>query len=117
MTAEDSVWPCISRTPVWDASLVDRLNTPEYFGTIVKDLSVDTELEVLHMVCTIPPLRLGQIRAQELVSILTVSFMIIFLSAVSGHSTAGASKSSYKFDFNKGSHFRFDPDEGRCRRI
>lgn len=106
-----------SRAPAFlDDSGTDQ--SPEYFGTIVSDTPIDTQLPVLEWFMPADRQRAADsgrtVRA-------SVYFEGEFYDNVGvrrrGGSSTSLPKKSYKFDFNTGNDFRFDADAGRVTEI
>lgn len=101
-----------SRAP----SYHDPLNSAEYFGTMAVDAGITSALPVLHWFVEnegAANTRTGT-RASAW---FRGEFYDNFFVRIRGGSTAGFAKKSYKFDFNSGGHFRFDPAFGRAEEI
>lgn len=112
VTAEDSDGRA-SRAPVWDANLIDRLNAPEYFGTMIKDPAVDSQLQTLEWFVNDPSAARTDAGTRASVYYNGEFYDNIFVRR-RGQSSAGWYKRNYKFDFNKGHHFKHTEGEGRA---
>ncbi len=108
----------VSRSPLWDASVVEQDNAPEYYGTMIADPAVDSDLPVFYWflepgtessVRTTGGTRTSVFYAGE--------FYDNAFVRVRGGSTSGLAKNSFKIDFNRGNHFRFDPNHPRVSEI
>jgi hypothetical protein len=84
-------------------------NSPEYYGTVVKNPSVNTQLPVIEWF-------VENVSASERDSGTrgSVYYLGEFYDNIiihrRGGSTAGQAKTHFKFDFNSGYRFRFDPN-------
>ena len=86
--------------------------TPEYFGAVIEDPSIESNLPVLHWF--VEDTAAANTDAGTRASAwFNGQFYDNFFVRIRGASTRGLQKKSYKFDFNPGDHFRFDPDERR----
>ena len=106
-----------SRAPAFlDQSGSDQ--SPEYFGTVVADPMVESQVPVLQWF--IEP---GTERRAETVRGARASvfygdqFYDNVFVRLRGGSSANQPKKSFKFDFNTANDFRFHPDAGRVREI
>lgn len=97
-----------SRSPEFPS----QTESPEYFGTMAADPSVESSLPVLHWF--VRSAAAANTRGGTRCSLFfDGEFLDNVFVRLRGGSSAGLAKKSYKFDFNPGFKFRFHPDEGR----
>jgi hypothetical protein len=111
VTAEDSIGQ--SRR---DPAFLDPTNSPEYFGTIIADPAAASSLPTLFWFVASPGAA-GTGRGTRSSVHFDGQFYDNVFTRVRGASSQGVAKKSYKFDFNTGHHFRFDPDAPRVEEI
>ncbi len=108
----------VTRMPLWDTSVIDRTNAPEYFGTVTTDASINSNLPVLHWFL--------QPGTENAAGTSTGTRASVFFDGefydnvfvrVRGASTSRLNKKSYKIDFNQGYHFEFDSRYDRVSEI
>jgi hypothetical protein len=91
-------------------------NSPRYFGTNVEDPSVNHDIPVFYWWTANPTAAITTTGTR-----CSVAFRGEFYDNVFVRNRGGSSKwykkQSLKFDFNKGNHFRFDPNVGRAEEI
>ncbi len=106
-----------SREPAFlDATGSDQ--SPEYFGTIVSDAVIDTNLPVLEWYVPDDKVRAAGTRGGARGSVFyNGEFYDNIFVRLRGGSSASLNKKSYKFDFNTANDFRFDSDFGRVSEI
>jgi hypothetical protein len=102
----------LGRAPLY----LDPARSPEYLGTVVLDPSLVSQLPILQWFVQIPVLAATSAGTRASVSFDGEFHDNVYVRLRGGSST-GWPKVSYKFDFNPGNHFRFDPDEGRVEEI
>ena len=123
MCIRDSVTTQVSggvttRAPLWDTSVIDRSNAPEYFGTMVSDPSVDSNLPVFQWFIQPGTEAAARTRTGTRASVFYGGqFYDNVFVRVRGGSTASLPKNSYKFDFNQGYHFEYDSRFDRVSEI
>ncbi|MFN0126694.1 MAG: CotH kinase family protein [Verrucomicrobiales bacterium] len=84
----------------------DPRSSPEYFGTVVADGSIDTRLPVLHRFVETPSR--AELRSGTRASVwYNGEFYDNIFIRQRGGTSAAWPKKSYKIDFNDGFHFRF----------
>ncbi|MEM7315977.1 MAG: CotH kinase family protein, partial [Planctomycetota bacterium] len=107
-----------TRNPLWDTSVIDRSNAPEYFGTMIVADNVDSNLPVLQWFLQPGQESAARSRSGTRTSVFYAGELYdnVFVR-VRGGSTAGLPKNSFKFDFNQGYHFQFDERYGRVSEI
>jgi hypothetical protein len=107
-----------SRYPLWADEVVDRTAAPEYFGTMIVDDSVDSQLPVLYWFLAPGTEQASRTRTGTRASVYFAGQLYdnVFVR-VRGGTTASLSKNSYKIDFNPDHHFRFDPALPRVSEI
>ncbi|MDG2399257.1 MAG: CotH kinase family protein [Akkermansiaceae bacterium] len=82
----------------------DPLNSPEYYGTVVLDPTLNSDLPVLEWFIENP--KAANNRTGTRVAVMHLGeFYDNVYCRIRGGSSAGLSKKSYKFDFNTGHHF------------
>ena len=111
ITAEDSA--SVSRR---EPAFLDSANSPEYFGTMVDDPAVVSALPTLFWFVASPGAANTGSGTRSSVSFDGQFYDNVFTRR-RGASSAGVAKKSYKFDFNSGHHFRFDPAAPRVSEI
>lgn len=84
----------------------DPRTSPEFFGTVIVDPSINTQLPVLHRFVEIPARAELRSGARASVSFDGEFYDNVFIRQRGGTSAAWPKK-SYKIDFNDGHHFRF----------
>lgn len=95
----------------------DPLDSPEYFGTIALDPSVNTSLlPVIHWF-TDDPVGTTQVAGARSSIYFEGEFYDNILTDRHGQSTGGFPKKSYDFDFNAGDRFRWKAGERRVKDI
>lgn len=88
------------------------VDAPEYFGTMVQDPSVTSELEIYHWFVENPSAATTQGGTRCSLWYGGEFYDNLFVRRRGG-SSAWWPKRSFKFDFNRGDHFRYDPTRGR----
>ena len=111
ITAEDSA--SVSRR---EPAYLDPANSPQYFGTMVDDPAVVSALPTLFWFVASPGAANTGSGTRSSVSFDGQFYNNVFTRR-RGASSAGVAKKSYKFDFNSGHHFRFDPAAPRVSEI
>ena len=111
VTAEDSA--SVSRR---EPAYLDPANSPQYFGTMVDDPAVVSALPTLFWFVASPGAANTGSGTRSSVSFDGQFYDNVFTRR-RGASSAGVAKKSYKFDFNSGHHFRFDPAAARVSEI
>lgn len=90
----------------------DPLNSPEYFGTVVANPAVSSQLPILQWFVENPAAAPTVSGTRCSVLLLDEFYDNVFVR-IRGNTSQAWPKKNLKFDFNSGNHFRFDPDEGR----
>ncbi|MDG2122078.1 MAG: lamin tail domain-containing protein [Verrucomicrobiales bacterium] len=90
----------------------DSRQSPQYFGTMVQDPNLTTNLPALHWFIQ-SPTRANNTTGTRCSLFFNGEFYDNVFVRTRGGSTSGLEKKSYKFDFNPGYKFKFHPDEGR----
>jgi len=90
----------------------DPENSPEYYGTVVKDPDVDTELPVFHRFLERAAATENSRGTRASVYYLGEFYDNVF-SRIRGGTAISWPKKSYKIEFNDGHHFRFRDDVPR----
>lgn len=83
----------------------DELNSPEYYGTVTLDPTLESDLPVLEWFLENPSAANNRTGTRVAVMHLGEFYDNVYCR-IRGGSSAGLSKKSYKFDFNTGHHFR-----------
>ena len=106
-----------SREPAFlDSTGSDQ--SPEYFGTIVSETPIDTQLPVLEWYLPAGRVNAAGTRAGTRGSVFYAGeFYDNIFVRVRGGSSTNLAKKSYKFDFNTANDFRFHTDFGRVSEI
>ena len=102
----------VSRCPVF----LDPAESPEYFGTVVADQSLVTNLPVLHWFVQDPSAANTGTGTRASVFYDGEFYDNVFVR-IRGGTARGYYKKCYKFDFNRGHWFRYDPNRPRVREI
>lgn len=97
-----------SRLPVFD----DPIESAEYFGTIVTDSTITTELPVLHWFVQDESASTTRTGTQASL-FYNGEFYDNVYCRIRGQSASGWPKHKFKFDFYRGGKFRFDPGQPR----
>jgi hypothetical protein len=105
LTAVDSTGDS-SRWPPYP----DPKNSPQYFGTMVADPNVSSPLPVLYWFIQSRTAADSETGTRSSV-FYAGEFYDNILVKLHGQSSATFPKKSYDFDFNRGSHFRYSPDQ------
>ncbi len=90
--------------------------SPEYFGTVVVDPAISTALPVLHRFLVSPAAAETWAGTRASVFYFDQFYDNVYVR-IRGDTAQLWPKKAYKFDFNKGHHFRFDPAEARVEEI
>ena len=90
--------------------------SPEYFGTVVVDPAISTALPVFHRFLASPGSAETWGGTRASVFYLDEFYDNIYVR-IRGDTAQWWPKKAYKFDFNKGHHFRFDPAQARVEEI
>ena len=108
----------VTRNPLWDDTVVGQDNAPEYYGTMIADPAVDSDLPVLYWFLEPGTESSARTTSGTRTSVFYAGeFYENAFVRVRGGSTAGLAKNSFKIDFNQGNHFRFDPNHPRVSEI
>jgi len=91
---------------------LDPLGSPEYFGTVVDAGAVSSNLPVYHWFVEDPSKANFSSGTRSSIFHDRQFYDNIFVRR-RGNSSTGWTKKNYKFDFNRGDHFRFDSSLGR----
>ncbi len=83
----------------------DELNSPEYYGTVTLDPTLESDLPVLEWFLENPNAANNRTGTRVAVMHLGEFYDNVYCR-IRGGSSAGLSKKSFKFDFNTGHHFR-----------
>lgn len=83
----------------------DKLNSPEYYGTVALNPGLESNLPVLEWFIENPSSANNRTGTRVAVMHLGEFYDNVYCR-IRGGSSAGLSKKSYKFDFNPGHHFR-----------
>ncbi|KKK79221.1 hypothetical protein LCGC14_2835670, partial [marine sediment metagenome] len=101
----------------WRAPLFrDPTFSPEYFGTVVVNPTINTALPVFHRFIQYANLAETWTGTRASVFYLDQFYDNVYVR-IRGDTAQWWPKKSYKFDFNRGHHFRFDPDQPRVEEI
>jgi len=100
----------------FDPGGLDDVAAPKYFGTIVADPSIVTELPVLHRFIENPQAAETAVGTRGSVFYAGEFYDNVFIRIRGGTSRAWPKK-SYKIDFNSGNGFRFREDAPRVSEI
>ncbi len=111
VTAEDAD----GRASRWPP-FANPVGSPEYFGTVVADPSIDTELPVFHRFIRSPGAAETGSGTRASVSYLDEFYDNVFIR-IRGGTARSWPKKSYKLKFNEGHNFRFDPAQQRVDEI
>jgi hypothetical protein len=97
-----------SRLPAFE----DPIESAEYFGTVVADSRIETDLPVLHWFVQNEPASLTRSGTQASLFYRGEFYDNVYCR-IRGQSAASWPKHKFKFDFYRGGKFRFDPAEPR----
>ncbi|HEX40624.1 MAG TPA: hypothetical protein ENN81_01005, partial [Phycisphaerales bacterium] len=97
-----------SRNPMF----LDTDNSPEYFGTVVNDPTINTQLPIFQYFTQNTPAEGTRTGTRASVYYLGEFYDNVFVRLRGANTTHGR-----KFEFNDGHHFRFDPDIPRVDEI
>ncbi|MBL7008679.1 MAG: CotH kinase family protein [Planctomycetes bacterium] len=111
VTADEPGSPA-GRAPMY----LDPLDSPQYFGVMIDDPAARNLLPVLHWFVEFPGAANTSNGTRCSLWHLGQLYDNVFVRRRGGSSLYWP-KRSYKFDFNKGDHFRFDPGLGRVEEI
>jgi CotH protein/lamin tail-like protein len=112
VTAEDTSGREMRAPILVPINPVNNEGGPEYFGTVVADPSVTSDMGILEWFCASPSA--ANTRGGTRSSLFFGGeFYDNVFTRVRGGSTAGQANPSHKFDMNSGYHFRYDPSESR----
>ncbi len=111
VTAEDSMGQS-RRAPAF----LDPANAPQYFGTMITDRAARSFLPTLFWFVGSPGAAGTRTGARSSVCFNGQFYDNVF-TRVRGATSEGVAKKSYKFEFNTGHKFRFDPDAPRVDEI
>lgn len=89
-----------------------RRQSPQYFGTVIDDPSIDTSLPVFQYFVRNPGAAATRTGTRASVFYLDEFYDNVFIRLRGGYTTQGR-----KFEFNDGHHFRFDPNVPRVDEI
>ena len=93
-----------------------RLASPQYLGTVVRNPALTSALPVFHWFVQNPSL--AETEAGTRCSVFyRDEFYDNVLVRIRGASSRSYAKKSFKFDFNPGAHFSYDPNERRVEEI
>ncbi|MAG57187.1 MAG: hypothetical protein CMJ83_12915 [Planctomycetes bacterium] len=95
---------------------LDPNNSPQYLGTAIDDPGVNSQLDTFYWWIQSPSQANTGSGGRCSVSFLGQFYDNVFVRR-RGNSSTGWPKKSLKFDFNRGDHLRFDPNEGRVEEI
>ncbi len=95
---------------------LSETNSPEYFGTIVQDPGIKSSIPIFHW-WTADPRAAAAPRGARCSVYFEGEFYDNVFVRNRGATSRDFPKQSFKFDFNKGHHFRFHPDEERVEEI
>lgn len=90
----------------------DPLDSPEYFGTMVQAPAVSSPLKIYYWFVEDPAAARTLTGTRCSVWYDGAFYDNVFVRR-RGQTSAYWTKRNYKFDFNRGDHFRFDPNEGK----
>jgi len=111
VTSEDTAGESRREPPFLSAS-----DSPEYFGTVIADPAAATALPTLFWFTASPGGANTRTGTRSSVYFNGEFYDNVF-TRVRGASSQGVSKKSFKFEFNTGHHFRFEPDTPRVDEI
>ena len=111
VTADDPGKPQ-GRAPLF----LEPLDSPEHYGVAIADPGAQNQLPVIHWFVQNPGSANNTSGTRCSVWYLGQLYDNVHVRIRGGSSTAWPKK-SYKFDFNNGDHFRFDPAIGRVEEI
>jgi hypothetical protein len=94
----------------------DPLASPQYLGTVVRHPALTNALPVLHWFAASPGAAETETGARCSVFYRDEFYDNVFVR-LRGASARSYAKKSFKFDFNPGAHFRYDPNERRVEEI
>ncbi|MCH2101311.1 MAG: CotH kinase family protein [Planctomycetes bacterium] len=92
------------------------VEAPEYFGTMVQDSALASELEIYHWFVEDPSAATTGAGTRCSLWYEGEFYDNLFVRRRGG-SSAWWPKRSFKFDFNRGHHFRYDPDRRRVEEL
>lgn len=95
------------RTNRWP-SYLDKLNSPQYLGTVVQDPSLTNRLPVLHWFVQ-NPASADTTTGTRASLFFDGEFYDNIGTSLHGQSSSGFPKKSYNMNLNTGFHFRYDP--------
>lgn len=104
-----------ARTFRWPMHM-DPLGSPKYLGTVVRNPALTNPLPVFHWFVSDTGAAETATGTRCSVFYRDEFYDNVFVR-IRGASARGYAKKSFKFDFNPGHHFRFDPDERRVEEI
>lgn len=107
VTASD-VRATLTRAP----ALAEPTNSPEYFGTVVLDASIDTQLPMLHWFVQNTSAANTRTGTRASVYFEGEFYDNVFIR-IRGGSTTRTNRPSHKIEFNDGHHFRWQAGERR----
>ena len=110
--AADDIGAVTTRAPLFP----DPVNSPEYFGTVIDDPAIVTDLPVLHRFVLNAGAAETGAGTRASVFYNGEFYDNVFLR-IRGQTSRGYLKKSYKIDFNDGYHFRFHEDHARVEEI
>ncbi|MBN2271372.1 MAG: lamin tail domain-containing protein, partial [Sedimentisphaerales bacterium] len=116
-SSSDMVRWCVTATDTGGTAtrepmFLDADGSPEYFGTIVTDPSINTQLPVFQYYVQNPSAAGTRTGTRASVYYLGEFYDNVFIRLRGANTTHGR-----KFEFNDGHHFRFDPDIPRVDEI
>jgi hypothetical protein len=94
----------------WSPLYPDPLNSPRYRGTVIQDSALSSQIGILHWFVQNPAAAQTQSGTRCSVYYLGHFYDNVFVR-IRGGSSLGWIKPNFKFDFNTGDHFLFDPAE------
>ncbi|MGC6459912.1 MAG: lamin tail domain-containing protein [Akkermansiaceae bacterium] len=92
-------------------------SSPEYFGTIAADPSIIAQLPVIHWFVSNPLAATVESGTRSSIFFNGEFYDNVFTRRRGNFGSTLIPKKSIKVDFNKGHHFKFDPNEGRVEEI
>ena len=101
------------RTNRWPP-YADKLNSPQYLGTVVQDPSLTNLLPVLHWFVQSPSAADGTTGTRCSLFFDGIFYDNVFAN-IHGQSSTGFPKKSYNINMNTGFHFAYDPNESAVK--
>ncbi len=88
-------------------------NSPQYYGTVIADPALISDLPVIHWYIETPSAANNRTGTRASLYYNEQFYDNVYVR-IRGGSITGLSKKSYKFEFNDGDHFKYNPD---CPRV